>query len=233
MGGPWNVNIHYDARLAGCVPASANAVLDAGCGDGFLAARLAGCVPRVVAIDIDAPVLGRARARFPDVPVAWCRADVLACPLVPGSFDAVLSNAMFHHLPDARAGLRRLSELVRPGGTLAIVGFPRAEWRDLPWAVATTILRGVAIRVRRKWPHTAPTVWPPRDSIRQLRRAAREVLPGSRVRLLPLGRYLLTWSRPPGLARGVTVWGFPDQDGGALGGVVGDGQVRHVIHRAG
>jgi SAM-dependent methyltransferase len=124
MGGLWNVNIHYDARLAGCVPASATAVLDAGCGDGFLAARLARCVPRVVAIDIDAPVLGRARARFPDVPVAWCRGDVLAYPLVPGSFDAVLSNAMFHHLPDARAGLRRLGELVRPGGTLAIVGFP-------------------------------------------------------------------------------------------------------------
>jgi 2-polyprenyl-3-methyl-5-hydroxy-6-metoxy-1,4-benzoquinol methylase len=198
--GLWNVNIHYDARLAACVPASAAAVLDVGCGDGFLAARLTRCVPNVVAIDIDAPVLGRARARFPDMPVAWCCGDVLAYPLVPGSFDAVLSNAMFHHLPDARAGLRQLSELVRPGGTLAIVGFPHAEWRDLPWAVTTTILRGVAIRVRRKWPHTAPTVWPPRDSIRQLRQAAREVLPGSRVRLLPLGRYLLTWTRPPELA---------------------------------
>src|SRR5689334_18947200 len=32
--GPWNVNIHYDARLADCVPAAAAAVLDVGCGDG-------------------------------------------------------------------------------------------------------------------------------------------------------------------------------------------------------
>jgi 2-polyprenyl-3-methyl-5-hydroxy-6-metoxy-1,4-benzoquinol methylase len=37
---PWNVNIHYDATLAGCVPATARSVLDVGCGDGFLAARL-------------------------------------------------------------------------------------------------------------------------------------------------------------------------------------------------
>ena len=31
MDGRWNVNIHYDARLAACVPASAAAVLDVGC----------------------------------------------------------------------------------------------------------------------------------------------------------------------------------------------------------
>lgn len=110
----WNGNIHYDARLAACVPDGAGAVLDVGCGDGFLAARLARCVPLVVALDIDAPVLGRARARFPDAPVTWCHGDVLTRPLEAGSFDAVLSNAMLHHLPGTRAALRRLSQLVRP-----------------------------------------------------------------------------------------------------------------------
>jgi 2-polyprenyl-3-methyl-5-hydroxy-6-metoxy-1,4-benzoquinol methylase len=42
----WNVNIHYDATVAGCVPATATSVLDVGCGDGVLAARLARRVPR-------------------------------------------------------------------------------------------------------------------------------------------------------------------------------------------
>src|SRR5512142_414183 len=116
----WNANIHYDARLAACVPAAAEAVLDVGCGDGFLAARLAPRVPHVVAIDIDAAVLGRARARFPDAPVTWCHGDILTHPLEAESFDAVLSNATLHHLPDTRAALRRLSRLVRPGGTLGI-----------------------------------------------------------------------------------------------------------------
>jgi 2-polyprenyl-3-methyl-5-hydroxy-6-metoxy-1,4-benzoquinol methylase len=76
-----------------------------------------GRAPHVIAIDIDAPVLGR--ARFPDVPVTWCHGDVLIHPLEQEPFDAVLSNAALHHLPDARAALRRLSQLVRPGGTLA------------------------------------------------------------------------------------------------------------------
>lgn len=204
MGGArglWNVNIHYDARLADCVPVSATDVLDVGCGDGFLAARLARRVPHVVAIDIDAPVLGRARARFPDAPVTWCHGDILTHPLRAESFDAVLANAMFHHLPDTRAAMHRLSQLVRPGGMLAVVGFPRAEWRDLPWAITSTILRGVTIQVRGKWQHTAPQVWPPRDSIREVRQAAREILPGSAVRLLLLGRYVLTWTRPAELAR--------------------------------
>jgi ubiquinone/menaquinone biosynthesis C-methylase UbiE len=196
MNGLWNANIHYDARLAACVPATATAVLDVGCGDGFLAARLARHVPLVVAIDIDAPVLGRARARFPDAAVTWCHGDVLTHPLEPESFDAVLSNATFHQLPDGRAGLRRLSQLVRPGGTLAIVGFARTEWRDLPWAVAAFISLGVANRLHGKWEHTAPKTWPPRDTFRQLRQAAREVLPGARIRHLLMGRYLLTWTRP-------------------------------------
>ena len=104
MDGLWNANIHCDTRLAACVPAAAGAVLDVGCGDGFLAARLARRVPLVVAIDIDAPVLGRARARFPDAPVTWCHGDITTHPLEAESFDAVLSNAMLHHLPDARTG---------------------------------------------------------------------------------------------------------------------------------
>jgi len=196
MDGVWNANIHYDARLAACVPATATAVLDVGCGDGFLAARLARRVPLVVAIDTDAPVLGRARARFPDAAVTWCHGDVLTYPQEREPFDAVVSNAALHHLPDARAALRRLSQLVRPGGTLAIAGFTRTEWRDWPWAVTAFISRGAANRLHGKWEHTAPQAWPPQDTFRQLRQAAREILPGARIRHLLMGRYLLTWTRP-------------------------------------
>ena len=116
----------------------------------------------MVAIDIDAPVLGLARAPFPDVPVTWCHGNVLIHPLEQESFDAVLSNAALHHLPDARAALRRLSQLVRPGGTLAIMGFARTEWRDWPWAVTAFITLGAANRLRGKWEHTAPLHGRPR-----------------------------------------------------------------------
>ncbi len=150
----------------------------------------------MVGIDIDAPVLRRARDRFPDAPVTWCHGDALTHPFEPGSFDAVVSNATLHHLPEVRAALRRLSQLVRPGGTLAIVGFPRGEWRDLPWAAIGFIARGAAIRLHGKWEHTAPIAWPPRDTFRELRQAAREILPGARIRHLLMERYLLTWTRP-------------------------------------
>ncbi len=196
MAGPWNANIHYDGRLDACVPASATSVLDVGCGDGFLAARLARRVPLVVAIDADAPVLDRARARFPEARVTWCHGDVLSHPLDRESFDAVVSNATLHQLPDARAALHRLSQLVRPGGTLAIVGFTRTEWRDWPWALTALVCLGVANRVRGKWEHTAPQVWPPPDTLRQLRRSLRETLPGARISRLLMGRYLITWHAP-------------------------------------
>jgi 2-polyprenyl-3-methyl-5-hydroxy-6-metoxy-1,4-benzoquinol methylase len=196
MAGPWNANIHYDGRLDACVPASATSVLDVGCGDGFLAARLACRVPLVVAIDADAPVLGRARARFPDARVTWCHGDVLTHPLGRESFDAVVSNATLHQLPDAGAALRCLSQLVCPGGTLAIVGFVRTEWRDWPWALTALACRGVANRVRGKWEHTAPQTWPPPDTLRQLRRSLREALPGARISRLLMGRYLILWHAP-------------------------------------
>ena len=112
------------------------------------------------------------------------------------SFDAVVSNATLHHLPDARAALRRLSQLVRPGGTLAIVGFTRTEWRDWPWALTAFACLGAANRVRGKWEHTAPQAWPPPDTFRQLRRSLREVLPGARISRLLMGRYLIIWHAP-------------------------------------
>jgi ubiquinone/menaquinone biosynthesis C-methylase UbiE len=167
-----------------------------GCGDGFLAARLARRVPLVIAIDADAPVLDRARARFPDARVTWCHGDVLSHPLERESFDAVVSNATLHQLPDAGEALRRLSQLVCPGGTLAIVGFVRAEWRDWPWALAALACRGVANRVRGKWEHTAPQTWPPPDTLRQLRRSLRQALPSARISRLLMGRYLIVWHAP-------------------------------------
>ncbi len=81
MAGPWNARIHYDGGLDACLPASATSVLDVGCDDGFLAARLASRVQLVVAIDADAPVLGRARARPPAARVTWCHGDVPSHPL--------------------------------------------------------------------------------------------------------------------------------------------------------
>jgi len=196
MADPWNVNIHYDGKLDQCVPAQAASVLEVGCGDGFLAARLSQWVPHVVAVDVDEPVLRRARQRFPDAPVTWRHGDVLALADELGEFDAVVSNAMLHHVADTRAALACLRGLVKHGGTLAVVTFARPGWRHLPWALATLVIRGVAIRVRGKWEHSAPTVWPPHDTVAELRRHVFAELPGAQVSLLALGRGFVKWQAP-------------------------------------
>ncbi|MBE1551571.1 2-polyprenyl-3-methyl-5-hydroxy-6-metoxy-1,4-benzoquinol methylase [Mycobacterium sp. OAS707] len=196
MAEPWNVNIHYDGKLEKCVPAHASSALEVGCGDGFLAARLSQWVPHVVAVDVDEPVLRRARQRFPDAPVTWRHGDVLALADELGEFDAVVSNAMLHHVADTRAALACLRGLVKQGGTLAVVTFARPGWRHLPWALATLVIRGVAIRVRGKWEHSAPTVWPPHDTVAELRRHVFAELPGAQVSLLALGRVFVKWQAP-------------------------------------
>jgi SAM-dependent methyltransferase len=147
-------------------------------------------------VDVDAPVLRRARQRFPDAPVTWRHGDVLALADELGEFDTVVSNAMLHHVANTRAALACLRGLVRPGGTLAVVAFARAGWRHLPWALATLVIRGVAIRVRGKWEHSAPTVWPPHDTVEELRRHVRAELPGAQVSLLALGRVFVKWQAP-------------------------------------
>jgi 2-polyprenyl-3-methyl-5-hydroxy-6-metoxy-1,4-benzoquinol methylase len=196
MAEPWNINIHYDGKLDRSVPPEAGSVLDVGCGDGFLAARLSQRIPTVVAVDIDQPVLARARQRFPSAPVRWRCGDILDIADELGAFDAVVSNATLHHLPDTRVALRRLGSLVGPGGTLAVVAFARPGWRHLPWALVTLVIRGIAIRLRGKWEHSAPTLWPPRDTVAQLRHHVRAELPGAQVSLLPLGRVFIRWRAP-------------------------------------
>jgi 2-polyprenyl-3-methyl-5-hydroxy-6-metoxy-1,4-benzoquinol methylase len=193
---PWNINIHYDGKLDASVSPDAVSALEVGCGDGFLAARLSKRIPDVVAVDADAPVLERARQRFPSVAVKWRCGDILVIAGELGRFDAVVSNATLHHLPDTRAALACLRGLVGPGGTLALVAFARPGWRHLPWALATLVIRGIAIRLRGKWEHSAPTVWPPRDTVAELRRHVRAELPDAQVSLLPLGRVFVRWQAP-------------------------------------
>lgn len=62
----WNHNIHYHPVLLDALPPHPHRVLDVGCGDGILAADLVRRgIPEVVAIDVDAPVLRRARFAIP------------------------------------------------------------------------------------------------------------------------------------------------------------------------
>lgn len=190
----WNHNIHYHRVVLEAVPAGARRALDVGCGEGKLARDLRAVVPEVVAIDQDAPTLERARQVGGDI--EYVVGDVLTHDLEPASFDLVASIATLHHL-DAEAGLRRLGELVRPGGTLVVVGLARSQYPcdavpDLAGAVATRVHK-----VTKTYQEVdAPMVWPPPLTYAETRALAVEVLPGVTYRRHVLFRYSLTWVRP-------------------------------------
>ena len=193
---PWNHNIHYHPLILGAVPAGCQQGLDVGCGEGGLARELRQVVPHVLAIDCDGPVIDRARQQDNGAGVEYVTGDFLTHDLRPGSFDVIVSVAALHHM-DPAAALRRMRELLRPGGTLAVVGLARSRVRDLPADAAGVIAHRVLLAGRSYQQVNAPTVWPPPQTYAQMRRIAGEVLPRARYRRHLLWRYSLTWAKPP------------------------------------
>jgi hypothetical protein len=100
---------------------------------------------------------------------------------------------------DPTAAMRRMRALVRPGGTLAILGLFRRDLpRDVAWDLAgSATTRALKLSPRRRyWETPAPKIWPPGQTLRQMRELVRQELPEATFRRLVLWRYLVTWQRP-------------------------------------
>lgn len=192
----WNHNIHHHRILLDALPDDCRRVLDVGCGDGLLARELGEGGREVVALDSDASAAAAARAEVSDLEgVEVVEGDVMDRDLDLGTYDAVLAVAVLHHLP-LEDGLRCLSELVAPGGTLGIVGLASSR---SAWDLGHDVVGSVASRVLRRWRGysevTVPTTRP-RQSYSRVLRVATLMLPGCRYRRHILFRYSLTWTRP-------------------------------------
>jgi SAM-dependent methyltransferase len=192
----WNHNIHYHPVVLAAVPAGAQRALDVGCGTGLLARELRDRVPYVMGLDADEPSLAAARTADPDGRVDWVLGEFGGVGLTPGSFDFVSCVAALHHM-DAAPALTRMAALLRPGGRLLVVGLARSA------SVADLVADGAGVvvhrreRLRRQFAEvTAPVVWPPPVTYREMRRIAAEVLPGARYQRRVLFRYTLSWQRP-------------------------------------
>ena len=195
IDGRWNHNIHYHHLVLDAMPEDARTALDVGTGDGLLARDLASVVPSVTGIDLDAHVLESARRE--SSAVDWVRGDVMTHPFAAESFDVVASVATLHHLGDPAAALRRLAALTAPGGVVVVIGIARTSTVT---DVATHLVGQVQHRVLSArygfWEHSAPKVWPPRHTHREVRAAAHKELPGSRGHRLPMWRYVIEWRKP-------------------------------------
>jgi SAM-dependent methyltransferase len=96
--------------LAAIAEARPQRVLDAGCGDGALAALLT--VPEVVCCDQSLAAVEAARARGLEA----SQADIQALPFEDASFDVVMCNWTLYHVADLDRGLRELARVCRPDG---------------------------------------------------------------------------------------------------------------------
>jgi SAM-dependent methyltransferase len=106
------------ARLQGAADLEKEAgarALDVGCGTGCYARPFARRTRAgVIGIDVTVPLLRRARFEAPDN-LCFAAGDASELPFPAESFDAVVGNAVLHHLPLERS-LPELIRVLKPGG---------------------------------------------------------------------------------------------------------------------
>jgi SAM-dependent methyltransferase len=110
------------------------AVLDVGCGPGYLTrdmAQLVGPNGQVHAIDISASMLEITCTRCVDLPwVQLHEADAQHIPLADASVDATVSVQVYLFAPDLNPVLAELYRVLRPGGRAVIVD---TDWDSVVW----------------------------------------------------------------------------------------------------
>jgi SAM-dependent methyltransferase len=193
-GSYWNHNVHYEPVILRAAPPGCESALDVGCGDGHLVRRLAGRCAMVTGIDVDAPIVGQARKQCGGNAVI-IHGDFLSYPFKEETFDFVCANTVLHHV-DLAPALTRLAGLLRPGGTLAVVGLAR---NASPWDYArdcVAIPTNWWYRLRLHQVQSGAPVKEPATTWREVRDTAGETLPGVRYSRHLLWRYSLLWRKP-------------------------------------
>jgi ubiquinone/menaquinone biosynthesis C-methylase UbiE len=122
-------------------------VLDVGCGTGtlaLLAKERVGAEGDVRGIDASPQMIERARKKAHDAgaDVTFEMAVIEQLPFPEGTFDAVLSTFMLHHLPDVvkSAGLREVARVLKPGGRLMAVDMS-GEGGPFHWRIFSFFIR--------------------------------------------------------------------------------------------
>lgn len=103
-------------RLAKTEPRN---VLETAAGTGALTRAIASCLPahaRIVATDLNQPMLLQAAAKSRDGRIEWRQADALALPFEDQSFDAVACQFGAMFFPDKIQGYKEARRVLRPGG---------------------------------------------------------------------------------------------------------------------
>ena len=145
------------ARLARTGPGD---VLETAAGTGVLTRAMAARLPapaRIVASDLNQPMLDRARARQPgDGRIAWRQADALALPFEDESFDAVACQFGAMFFPDKVQAYREARRVLKPGGRFLFSVWDRIsenEFADVVTEALAALFRHDPPRFMARTPH--------------------------------------------------------------------------------
>ncbi len=92
-------------------------ILEVGCGTGWLSAKLSE-FGKVTAIDIGQKIIEIAQANYPHID--FRSGDVETLDLPVNSFDVIVTSEVLSHVVDQPVFVRRLAQLLKPGGFLLI-----------------------------------------------------------------------------------------------------------------
>jgi phospholipid N-methyltransferase len=133
---PWNYltsdyeRERHQRMLTWCRVLEPRRILELGCAEGVFTAALAAFNGEVVAIDISARAVARARERCADFPRAQIVQVDVRREIPAGQFDLIVCTELLYYLePRTLQSMRdRLVEQLAPGGSLLLVhGWPQAE----------------------------------------------------------------------------------------------------------
>jgi ubiquinone/menaquinone biosynthesis C-methylase UbiE len=107
-------------------------VLDIGCGMGTDAIEVAERVPEghVTGVDFSESLIAEAirRTQGRNLPVTFLTGDAQSLELPDHSFDAVRTERMLMHVPDAEKALKEMARVLRSGGRMVVFDF---DWESV------------------------------------------------------------------------------------------------------
>lgn len=182
---------HRNPWIAETLGAAPRAVLDLGCGAGFLANDLAARGHRVTGLDTSAEVLAVARRHDGSRSAEYLVGDACAVPFRDASFDAVCAMDLLEHVAEPHRVVAEAARVLRPGGAFFFHTFNRT------WQAHLVVIKGVEWFVKNtpKDLHVIDLFRSPEEVAEMCRRAQLEPITvrGSRPRFRwPLWRMLVT-----------------------------------------
>jgi SAM-dependent methyltransferase len=115
------------AEIYGYAAFRSRAVLEVGCGNGYLLSRYARHGARTCGIDLTwtGVALSRERFRLAGLAGRLAQADAERLPFADACFDRVVSAGVLHHVPDVGAAVAEIHRVLRPGGSVVLMLYHR------------------------------------------------------------------------------------------------------------